>query len=418
FLILNHWFRKGTQPLQKQFENSRQFLKRHATALKITVFCIVGAAAVAFASVSAGITLGFQVRYNGRVIATVRSAAVFEEAKQMVLSQLESVHTDSAIAQPGYRLTLTAVSRLDSATRLAGVLLQNTDQFVYASALVVNGQTVVCAQSDRWQEALDQARTRYDLEGAENASVFADEVRVEDGYYLRTALCSWGEAQAAIDRLTVKTVAVQETDYETPFEKTTQKTAERLIGYSEITTKGQAGLNRKTETVEMINGVETARTVLSDVVVKEPVAQVKTVGTAIPASATQASTQTRENGFILPLSRGSFTVSAYFGDGRNHRAVDLATDAGSSIYAVADGTVVFSGYDGTYGNTVLIDHGNGLQTRYAHASALRVSQGQTVSQGEVIALVGRTGQATGNHLHFEVIVNGNRVNPAPYIGLR
>ena len=211
---------------------------------------------------------------------------------------------------------------------------------------------------------------------------------------------------------------MQETDYETPFEKTTQKTAERLIGYSEITTKGQAGLNRKTETVEMINGVETARTVLSDVVVKEPVAQVKTVGTAIPASATQASTQTRENGFILPLSRGSFTVSAYFGDGRNHRAVDLATDAGSSIYAVADGTVVFSGYDGTYGNTVLIDHGNGLQTRYAHASALRVSQGQTVSQGEVIALVGRTGQATGNHLHFEVIVNGNRVNPAPYIGLR
>ena len=145
--------------------------------------------------------------------------------------------------------------------------------------------------------------------------------------------------------------------------------------------------------------------------------QITTVGTAkTTASAAQRSAE-RSAGFICPLKRGSFTVSAYYGDGRGHKGVDLAADKGAPIYAVSGGTVTYSGYDGNYGYSVVIDHGNGLKTRYAHASALCVSKGKTVLQGEVIAYVGSTGYSTGNHLHFEVMVNGTRVNPISYIGL-
>ena len=95
----------------------------------------------------------------------------------------------------------------------------------------------------------------------------------------------------------------------------------------------------------------------------------------------------------------------------------MAADKGTPIFAAASGKITFVGYDSQYGYNVIIEHSNGIKTRYAHANALCVKKGDTVSQGDMIATVGMTGYATGNHLHFEVIVNGNRVNPAPYIGL-
>ena len=103
---------------------------------------------------------------------------------------------------------------------------------------------------------------------------------------------------------------------------------------------------------------------------------------------------------------------------QSHQGVDYSIPEGESVFATADGVVKeVLGKTSTSGITVVIDHGNGLKTRYAHASALYVAKGTTVSQGEMIAGVGSTGYSTGNHLHFEVIVNGTRVNPAPYIGL-
>ena len=97
--------------------------------------------------------------------------------------------------------------------------------------------------------------------------------------------------------------------------------------------------------------------------------------------------------------------------------MDLAADRVTGIYASAAGTVVSAGFDGAYGYSVVVDHGNGLKTRYAHASALKVAKGARVEQGDLLALVGNTGNSTGNHLHYEVLVNNTRVNPAPYIGL-
>ena len=99
-----------------------------------------------------------------------------------------------------------------------------------------------------------------------------------------------------------------------------------------------------------------------------------------------------------------------------HNGLDFAAPAGTPIYAADDGTVIDSRYSNSWGNVVQIDHGGGVVTLYAHASARLVSKGQTVKKGETIAKVGSTGWSTGNHLHFTVYKNGTAVDPMTYLG--
>jgi len=101
--------------------------------------------------------------------------------------------------------------------------------------------------------------------------------------------------------------------------------------------------------------------------------------------------------------------------GRMHEGIDIGCAYGAANRAAAAGTVIYSGWLGGYGNLVVIDHGNGLSTAYAHASSLLVSVGQHVAQGETVSLVGSTGNSSGPHLHFEVRVNGQAVDPLLYL---
>lgn len=115
---------------------------------------------------------------------------------------------------------------------------------------------------------------------------------------------------------------------------------------------------------------------------------------------------------VWPTTRRS--VTQYFSGG--HPGLDIDGDYTDAIYAADDGTVVSSGWNNSgYGNMVLIDHGNGMVTRYGHGSKVYVAVGQQVKKGDVIAMVGTTGRSTGSHLHFEVIIRGKRVNPIKYL---
>jgi len=126
---------------------------------------------------------------------------------------------------------------------------------------------------------------------------------------------------------------------------------------------------------------------------------------------------------IVPVSLEKGWVSSEFGmrvhpitgKRRMHTGIDLAVDEGVPVKATADGKVIFAGDGGGYGKLVKIDHGNGIETRYAHNSALKVREGQVVRRGEVVALAGHTGLATGDHLHYEVRVRGEPVNPRKYL---
>lgn len=101
--------------------------------------------------------------------------------------------------------------------------------------------------------------------------------------------------------------------------------------------------------------------------------------------------------------------------GRMHEGIDIAVGEGTPVHAAAAGTVIYAGWMGGYGNLVVVDHGNGLSTAYAHNSSLAVAVGQSVAAGEVVSYSGNTGNSTGPHVHFEVRMNGSAVDPLGYL---
>lgn len=134
-------------------------------------------------------------------------------------------------------------------------------------------------------------------------------------------------------------------------------------------------------------------------------------------SATNSSGKKIELGFSL-IRPTTGVITSRFGirSRDNHKGLDIGASKGTPILAAASGTVIYAGYNSSgYGYHVIISHGNNVQTLYGHCSSLLVSAGEKVSQGELIARVGSTGISTGNHLHFEVRVNGVAQDPQNYV---
>lgn len=126
-------------------------------------------------------------------------------------------------------------------------------------------------------------------------------------------------------------------------------------------------------------------------------------------------------GWRSPVSGG--VVSSGFGSRSDplhggpsmHRGIDLKGNFGEPVHASTDGTVIFAGRQGSYGNTVVVDHGGNIRTLYAHLAAVYVRRGQQVRGGDALGGMGQTGRATGVHCHFEVRVAGRAVNPYTYL---
>ena len=170
---------------------------------------------------------------------------------------------------------------------------------------------------------------------------------------------------------------------------------------------GEYGLKEVTYKITSKNGEEIEKEIVGEKVVKEPVTREVVKGTATP----NASGMIGTGRFVWPAASGR--VSSYFGPrgGGFHSGIDIASSRGTPIYAADSGVVTFSGYRGAYGKLVIIDHGNGYSTYYAHNTSNLVRSGQRVSQGQTIATMGASGNATGSHLHFELRKNGTPVNP-------
>lgn len=149
--------------------------------------------------------------------------------------------------------------------------------------------------------------------------------------------------------------------------------------------------------------------ILKEEVTIQPVAKVVEVGTRIPPT------------YIKPISGGR--LSSNFGRrsaptrgaSTYHKGIDWATPTGTAVMASSGGTVVRAGWGSGYGYVVYIRHPDGRETRYAHLSKVLVKTGETVKQGQKIALSGNTGRSTGPHLHFEILINGSQVNPLQYL---
>ena len=126
------------------------------------------------------------------------------------------------------------------------------------------------------------------------------------------------------------------------------------------------------------------------------------------------------NGIYLAVTPVTGRITSRFGANESirdhtHKGIDIAATRGTPILATAAGTVTFAGWSSGYGYLVKIDHGNGVETYYGHCSRLYVSAGESVEAGTEIAAVGSTGNSTGNHLHFEIRLNGEQINPQTYV---
>ena len=166
--------------------------------------------------------------------------------------------------------------------------------------------------------------------------------------------------------------------------------------------------------ITLLNGYQSSLNITNEMTLKEPVNAIVQIGTK--------STVSRGGRINYGVVSGK-RISSYYGyrihpitgQRRFHDGIDITANHGYGVYAYTDGRVVETGWNGGYGNCILIDHGNGLKTRYAHLSRIYVRVGQRVKTGERIGAVGSTGNSTGPHLHFEVIKNGKTKNPLNYI---
>jgi murein DD-endopeptidase MepM/ murein hydrolase activator NlpD len=171
---------------------------------------------------------------------------------------------------------------------------------------------------------------------------------------------------------------------------------------------GEKGSKEVAAEVLFENGLEISQTVLGEKVLKEPV-------TRVVARGTKAEVAFRGSGRFVWPTVGQIT-SPYGNRGREfHTGIDIGQSKGAPVRASNGGTVTFAGRRGGYGNLVIINHGGGIETYYAHNSSITVSVGQQVEKGQQIATVGSTGRSSGCHVHFEIRVNGSPVNPLNYL---
>ena len=205
----------------------------------------------------------------------------------------------------------------------------------------------------------------------------------------------------------------QETDYDVEY----YNDSTRYQGSSVIMQDGEYGIDRITADVSYINGIEVRRRIIGRETVEEPVSKIVANGTKPPPP--NASISTVEVGKMLwPVGGNGGLISELpygYGGYYGHQGLDISASYGTPIYAAENGTVILAKWYSDYGNCVMIQHDNGIVTVYAHASYIHVYEGQRVTQGEAIADVGSTGRSTGNHLHFEVRINGVCMNPINYL---
>ena len=216
--------------------------------------------------------------------------------------------------------------------------------------------------------------------------------------------------EKAVPFLSVEAVRRVEYTETIPYETKKVEDSSIYKGTTKVVTQGRVGTRKIVADVTYVDNKETSRNILSSVVTAEPVTKVVHVGT-------KARPKTMATGKLSRPVRGAIISSNYgMRRGSMHKGVDFAARSGTRISAADGGTVTWAGWRrGGWGYLVVINHGNGIETYYAHNSRVTVRVGQKVAKGEQIAKMGSTGNSSGPHCHFEIHVNGRYVNPWRYI---
>ena len=401
------------------------------------------------------------VEVNGDVVGYVQSETVFDDARADLRQRIKDANSDKSWdITPRYSIAVSD-QVLGESAMVDAILAHSGDQIQNATALYVDGRlSAVTTEGDRLRAELQNMLDEYAIpDRPEVIPEFQQQVSTVDGVYFTDSIDPFdtirqmlhGEVEGEVfdqvkkgdspsqiasrndlttqqlydmnggqdavnkkmfpgEKLLVKqqvkflTVQTVETITDTrpiPFRTEEQKDESLPFGKRQTVVEGVEGVEEYTINRYTRNGIVWDEMVESRVL-QEPVTAVVKVGTKLP-NGMAASTGSGNMWWPVPgYTYVSRWMSSY------HTGTDICAPYGSPIIASDSGVVVKATYHYSYGNYVVIDHGNGYRTLYAHASTLLVSPGQAVEQGQRIALVGSTGNSTGNHCHFELYRNGVR----------
>ncbi len=417
-----------------------------------------------------------KIKYGDNVLGICENEAVFFEGQKMAQDRVVySSDSDIVYFQPQFEVTsLKSGDKTLDAYEVCDMLIRYTDDFVEATGLYINDELIAVTQNGiSLRKELDDILSSA-WSGDKNETVdFYEKVELRDGAYPENSVIStdemkqllnsnksekqvyivesgdsiWSIAEknnitrselralnpdiengifvgdevlinASVPTIKIKTMVTESEEVEVPYQTISTSSPNYSYGYKRTVVSGKNGVASQSVQKTYVDGVLTDEEVLSSVVIKKPVTEQLVVGTYI-SSTLAASTGTGEYSgqFIWPVKGGGYITCSITGY-RGHTGIDIGgVNYGTPILAAADGVVIkaYKGWTG-YGHHVIIDHGNGVQTLYAHCNKLYVTAGQTVKQGDKIGGLGETGNAQGKHLHFEIRMNGKYMNAANFIG--
>ena len=425
--------------------------------------------------ICSSLTFGLKVEYDGVILGNIKDETVYDTAEKGLMQRVLFEEDDEVEIIPKFSLAVVSEDSLLTSDEITDKLIQASSSVIdEASGLYVDGVLVgAVKEGDELEETLNAILQKYATGNDEDIVAFVKDVQIKEGLYPVSSIVDMASLKEKISGETsaeiVYTVSKGDTPYDVarkagisldtlyslnPVAKTTFVIGQKItiassepflsvkvqkhvtereeVDYETITTKnnnyytsyrkvtrsGKKGVNEVTYLVTYLNGVATEKEAVDTKVISLPVDEKVTVGTKVattlrPSSISSSKGNGKVPGFIWPTSgRISCRWWGYY----NHRGLDIAAPKGTPIYAAASGTVIsYKNQSSGYGRHIVIDHGNGVQTLYAHTSAVYVTVGQKVTQGQKVAAVGRTGWATGNHLHFGVMINGVYKNPELYL---
>ena len=329
----------------------------------------------------------------------------------VVQSELKNTDTDIVAAALNGQMASVAT---DSDTAKDGITGISFEQNVVVNETLAAGANIVSVQQAYDEITKEkEEKTMYVVEEGDCLSLIAgkcdialnDLLALNEGLTEESLIIPGDELVVTVPKSEISVVVTQRMTYEEDYEAEPDYEDDNTNyrGTNTVISEGTVGHRSVIAEVTYTNGNETGRTYVKETIIKESVPKTIAVGTLTPPT------------YLRPISGG--TLSSEFGYrwGSFHKGVDWYVTQGTTVTAAAAGTVTRAGWYGDYGYCVDITHSNGTMTRYGHLSSVKVSVGQSVSQGQAIAASGNTGYSTGPHLHFEIWVGGTVVNPLNYV---
>lgn len=424
------------------------------------------------------LNFGLVASMGGESVGLIPNESVYRAAQRQLSQRILYKSEEAVNTVPTYAVVALTDERFNTADQVTDKMIEASGGSIqYAGGLFIDGEFYGATRdSEALKNFLNNRLSQYGTDDPADKVFFVKSVRVVDGLYPDFSLKEYGEIESMLSsnvegkivytavkgdtpydiarRNGISVAALEAMNpgiskklaigqevliqastsflqvqvesqvyYEEPIAYATERVSNSAmnLGTTRVIQKGKEGVSAVNATVVKIDGVEVSRTVTEKKTVKDPVPERVYVGTkSLPPTVASAMVSAGgaalgSGSYLWPVGGNGYISCRWLGY-RGHYGLDIATyGSPTPILAVDRGVVIMSQTYGSYGKCIQIDHGNGVITLYAHCSALYVSPGQVVERGQQIGLTGRTGRATGVHLHIEFIVNGVKRNPANYL---